>query len=112
MAENIEPFKVHVDNTVLDDLRERLARTRLAEPFEDPHWEYGMPVDQVRALVEYWRDEYDWRAQEARLNEFDHFRTRIDGQSIHFMHVRAENDDALSLLLMHGLPGSVIEFLD
>jgi pimeloyl-ACP methyl ester carboxylesterase len=112
MAANIERFKVHVENDVLDDLRARLARTRLAEPFDDPRWEYGMPVADVRALVEYWRDEYDWRAQEARLNEFEHFRTNIDGQSIHFIHVRAADDDALPLLLMHGWPGSIVEFLD
>jgi pimeloyl-ACP methyl ester carboxylesterase len=112
MPGEIEPFTIHVEDEVLDDLRERLVRTRFADPFEDPKWEYGMPVAAVRALVEYWRDEYDWRAEEARLNQFDHFRTKIDGQSIHFLHARTENPDALPLLLMHGWPGSIVEFLN
>ena len=112
MPANIEQFKIHVEDAVLEDLQARLARARFAEPFDDPTWEYGMPVAAVRMLVDYWRDEYDWRAQEARLNQFDHFRTSIDGQSIHFMHVRSANDDALPLLLMHGWPGSFVEFLD
>jgi pimeloyl-ACP methyl ester carboxylesterase len=112
MTDAVEQFKIRVEDAVLDDLRDRLARTRLADDFDDPAWEYGMPVDYVRDLITYWRDEYDWRAQEARLNEFEHFRTRIDGQSTHFMHVRAANSDALPLLLMHGWPGSIVEFLD
>jgi pimeloyl-ACP methyl ester carboxylesterase len=71
-----------------------------------------MPCNYLRKLVDYWRDGYDWRAQEARLNELPQFRTRIDGQSIHFIHARSEHPDALPLLITHGWPGSVVEFLD
>ena len=88
------------------------AQTRFPDQIDDTGWEYGIPVDYLRELVEYWRDTYDWRAQEARLNEFAHFRTSIDGQSIHFVHARSRHEDALPLLLTHGWPGSIVEFLD
>jgi pimeloyl-ACP methyl ester carboxylesterase len=112
MSEPIERFRIRVDDSVLSDLRSRLARTRLPDQIEGTGWEYGTPVDYVRELVEYWRDKYDWRAQEARLNQLAHFRTRIDGQSIHFIHARSAHAGAFPLLLMHGWPGSVVEFLD
>jgi pimeloyl-ACP methyl ester carboxylesterase len=112
MSEAIEAFRIHVDDSVLSDLRSRLAQTRFPDQIEATGWEYGTPVDYVRELVEYWRDKYDWRAQEARLNQFPHFRTRIDGQSIHFIHARSAHADAFPLLLMHGWPGSIVEFLD
>ena len=89
MPEPIERFEVSLDDSVLEDLRSRLARTRFADQIEGTAWEYGMPIDYLRALVAYWRDTYDWRAQEARLNQLEHFRTRIDGQSIHFVHARS-----------------------
>ncbi len=108
----IERFAVHVDDSTLDDLALRLARTRFPDRIEDTAWEYGTPIDYVRDLVVYWREGYDWRAQEARLNELEQFRTRIDGQSIHFVHARSEHADALPLLLVHGWPGSIVEFLD
>jgi pimeloyl-ACP methyl ester carboxylesterase len=111
-GETIEVFKIHVDDSVLDDLRSRLAQTRLPDQIDGTGWEYGIPIDYLRELVEYWRDEYDWRAAEARLNELDHFRTTIDRQSIHFIHARSAHEDALPLLLTHGWPGSVVEFLD
>ena len=75
-------------------------------------WDAGIPIAYLRELVDYWLDGYDWRREEARLNEFDHFRTRIDGQSIHFVHARSPHADALPLLLTHGWPGSIVEFLD
>jgi epoxide hydrolase len=112
MTDAGEQFRIRVDDGVLDDLHERLARTRLPDHIEGTGWEYGIPIDDVRELVAYWRDEYDWRAQEARLNEPAHFRTTIDGQSIHFVHARSPNPDAFPLLLTHGWPGSVVEFLD
>jgi pimeloyl-ACP methyl ester carboxylesterase len=108
----IEPFSIHVDDPVLEDLHERLVRTRLPDQIEGTGWEYGMPVDYLGELVRYWRDTYDWRAQEAALNRFDHFRTTIDGQSIHFIHARSAHPDALPLLITHGWPGSVVEFLE
>ena len=108
----IESFQIHVEDSALEDLRHRLARTRLPDQIEGTGWEYGIPVDYLDELVAYWRDTYDWRVHEAQLNELPHFRTRIDGQSIHFIHARSPNPRAFPLLLTHGWPGSVVEFLD
>ena len=112
MSDGFERFRVDVDDAVLDDLRDRLARTRFPDAIPGTGWEYGTPIDEVRDLVEYWRDEYDWRAAEARLNELDQFVTEIDGTRIHFVHARSPRADALPLLLVHGWPGSIVEFLD
>ena len=112
MSDAVEPFEIHVDDAVLDDLRQRLGATRFPDQLEGTGWEYGMPVETLRDLVTYWRDSYDWRVHEARLNELPQFRTRIDGQSIHFVHAPSPHPDALPLLLVHGWPGSVVEFLD
>lgn len=108
----IESFEIRVDDAVLDDLRQRLAQTRFPDQIDGTGWEYGMPVDYVRELVEYWQQDFDWRAQEARLNELAHHRTEIDGQPIHFVHARSPHDHAVPLLLTHGWPGSIVEFLD
>jgi len=108
----IEPFEVHVDDAVLADLHDRLARTRFADAIDGTGWEAGVPVAYLRELVAYWRDGYDWRAQEAELNRLDHFTTRLDGQSVHFVHARSPHADARPLLLVHGWPGSIVEFLD
>ena len=112
MSEAIERFEIRVDDSLLADLRTRLAHTRFPDQIDGTGWEYGFPVAYLRELVEHWRDKYDWRAQEARLNQLPQFRTRIDGQSIHFVHARASRADAFPLLLLHGWPGSVVEFLD
>jgi pimeloyl-ACP methyl ester carboxylesterase len=112
MSDVIEPFHIHMDDADLEDLRSRLARTRFPDQIAATEWEAGIPMDYLRELVGYWMDGYDWRRQEARLNELDHFRTRIDGQSIHFVHARSPHPDAMPLLLTHGWPGSFVEFLD
>jgi pimeloyl-ACP methyl ester carboxylesterase len=112
MGDAIEPLRIRVDDSVLEYLRARLAQTRFPDQIGGTGWEYGIPVDYLRDLVEYWRDTYDWRAQEARLRTLEHFRTEIDGQSIHFVHARSAHADAFPLLLTHGWPGSVVEFLD
>jgi pimeloyl-ACP methyl ester carboxylesterase len=112
MSQAIETFRVRIDDSVLEDLRNRLARTRFPDQLEGTEWEGGMPIGYLRELVEYWCDSYDWRAQERRLNEFEHFRTRIEGQSIHFIHARSPHPDAFPLVITHGWPGSVVEFLD
>ncbi len=112
MSGDIEPFRIEVDNATLADLHERLARTRFPEQIDGTGWEYGVPTDYLRHLVEYWRDAYDWRSEEARLNRLPQFRTPIDGQSVHFIHQRSDHPDALPLLITHGWPGSVVEFLD
>ena len=112
MSVRVEPFEVRVGDDVLDDLRDRLARTRVPDQIEGTSWEYGIPVEYLRELIASWRDEYDWRAEEARLNALAHYRAEIDGQAIHFIHARSPHDDAFPLLLTHGWPGSVVEFLD
>jgi epoxide hydrolase len=112
MNETTEAFSIAIDDAELDDLRHRLARTRFPDRIEGTGWDYGMPIDYLRELVGYWLQTYDWRAQEARLNEFDQFRTRVDDQTIHFVHVRSPHPDAFPLLLSHGWPGSFVEFLD
>jgi len=108
----VEPFRVEVADAVLDDLRDRLDRTRFPDPIAGTGWEYGAAIDEIRDLVGYWRDGYDWRAEEARLNQLDQYVTEIDGQRIHYVHVRSPHADALPILLVHGWPGSIVEFLD
>lgn len=112
MSAAIERFRIHVDDPVLEDLRRRLEHTRLPEPVEGAGWEYGISLDYLRELIAYWRDRYDWRTEEARLNELPQFRTRIDGETVHFVHARSAHEGAVPLLLMHGWPGSIVEFLD
>ncbi len=112
MSSAIEAFQVRVDDSVLADLHERLVRTRFPDQIENTGWEYGIPVDYLRELVEYWSGPYDWRAHEARLNELAHFRSSIDGQSIHFIQAPSPHAGAMPLLITHGWPGSVVEFLD
>src|SRR5215218_2688715 len=104
------PFRIDVPDTVLTDLRERLARTRWPEPIPGTEWDYGAKVDTVRELCDYWRDGYDWRAAEADLNEVPGFLCAIDGVDLHFWHVRGSAPDAFPLLLIHGWPGSIYEF--
>ena len=108
----IRPFTIAVPDAVLDDLQARLARTRLPDEIDGAGWDYGTPLGYLTELIAYWRDEYDWRAQEARLNAFDHFKTRIDGIDIHFIHQRSAEPDALPLIVTHGWPGSVAEFME
>ncbi|TXK39888.1 epoxide hydrolase family protein [Nonomuraea sp. C10] len=111
MDNDIRPFRIDVPQADLDDLRERLARTRWPDELDGAGWSYGVPVPYARALAEYWRTGYDWRAHEAALNAFPQFTTEIDGQNVHFLHVRSPEPDALPLLVTHGWPGSVAEFM-
>ena len=108
----METFRIDVPQRDLDDLHDRLDRTRWPADFPDEDWDYGVPGRHVRELAEYWRHGYDWRRTEARLNAYPQFRTVIDGQRIHFAHVRSARPDALPLILTHGWPGSIAEFLD
>ena len=107
----IQGFKIDVPEADLRDLRDRLARTRWPDDRGNFGWEYGVPVDYLKVLAEYWRTGYDWRAQEVLLNSHPQFTTTIDGQKVHFLHVRSPQPDALPLVLTHGWPGSVAEFL-
>ena len=105
-------FQLDVDDETLDDLRQRLTRTRWPDEVPGSGWLYGSDPDYMGKLVEYWRDDFDWRAQEASLNAFDQFRVAIDGIDLHFIHQRGVGPDPLPLLLVHGWPGSVWEFHD
>src|SRR3954451_9987963 len=109
---DITPFRVDVPQSALDDLRERLGRAICASVLPGTGDRYGVPEDQVRALATYWLEEFDWRAFEARINKHPQFTTEIDGETIHFLHVRSDRLDATPLVLTHGWPGSVVEFLD
>jgi epoxide hydrolase len=106
----ITAFTYHAPQSALDDLRQRLAHARWPEREPVGDWSQGVPLAKLRALVDYWQTEYDWRRCEATLNGFDQYRTEIDGLDIHFLHVRSPHADALPLISTHGWPGSVIEF--
>jgi pimeloyl-ACP methyl ester carboxylesterase len=112
MSEAVEPFSVDVSPSALDDLRDRLRRTRWAEPAPVDDWSQGVPLAYLQDLCRYWMEEYDWPTRQARLNSFPQYRTDIDGLGIHFIHVPSLHPDALPLILTHGWPGSVVEFLD
>lgn len=108
----IRPFRVEIPQTALDDLAARLGRTIWPAELPGVGDAYGMSGDRVRALADHWRDGFDWRAVEARLNAHPQFVTEIDGEQIHFLHVRSSRPDATALVLTHGWPGSVLEYLD
>lgn len=108
----ITPYRIAVPQADLDDLTDRLARTRWPNEVADAGWDYGFPLARLKELADLWRTTFDWRKHEAELNELPHFTTEIDGQNIHFVHVRSPKPDALPLILTHGWPGSFLEFLD
>ena len=119
MTTDVHPFEAHAPEDDLDDLRARLAAARLPEAETvssakpgPRRWEQGVPLVDLIDVVNYWRTEYDWRSFEARLNQIDQFRTVIDGLGIHFLHRRSGRTDATPLILTHGWPGSVAEFID
>ncbi len=109
---DVQPFRLDVAQADLDDLRDRLDRTRWPDELPGVEWAYGVPLDHVRTLVDHWRTGWNWRAQEARLNEFPQFTTTIDGENVHFLHVRSPEPDALPLIATHGWPMTVVEYLD
>ena len=111
-ASDLRPFTIAIEDAALDDLRDRLARTRFPAPLPGDGWDTGVPVAYLRELVDHWRNAYYWRAQEARLNELPQLITEIDGQPIHVVHVRSAREGATPLLLTHGWPGSFVEFLE
>ncbi|TDC51098.1 epoxide hydrolase [Jiangella ureilytica] len=108
----ITPFRLEVSEADLADLHARLDATRWPPPLPGDGWDTGVPTGWLRELAHYWRHEYDWRAAERELNSHPQFTTEIDGQNVHFLHVRSRHENALPLLLTHGWPGSVVEFLD
>jgi len=108
----MQPFRIAVPDSDLAHLRSRLRDTRWPTAALADRWEQGTPLDYLQSVVGYWAEEYDWRRAEARLNSYEQFTTEVDGQRIHFLHVRSPHADALPLVLSHGWPGSVVEFLD
>ncbi|MER5811402.1 epoxide hydrolase [Streptomyces sp. NPDC002033] len=114
MCADIRPFQIQIPQADLDDLHDRLARTRSPYPVPgaDTEWDHGIPSGYLRELAEYWADGFDWRTHEARLNSFPQFTTEIDGQTIHFLHLRSPEPDATPLLLNHSYPTSFVEFLE
>lgn len=110
MSSEILPFRIEIPQAELDYLHDRLAHARWAHAVPGTGWERGVPVEYLQELADYWRAKFDWRAQEAALNAFPQFITEIDGQRIHFLHVRSDRADAIPLLMTHGFPSSVAEF--
>jgi len=109
---DIKPFRVEIPQSRIDDLNDRLDRTIAANEIPGSGSAYGVSVDWVQTVAEKWRTEFDWRALEERLNQYPQFTTEIDGQNIHFLHVRSGRPEVLALILTHGWPGSVLEYLD
>jgi pimeloyl-ACP methyl ester carboxylesterase len=112
MSDEILPFRVEVADEDLEYLRERLRRTRWPEPGTVADWSQGVPLPYLQEVCRYWADGYDWRAREGLLNRFPQYRTGIDGVSIHFLHVPSPEPDAFPLVLTHGWPGSIVEFME
>ncbi len=110
MSDAILPFEIQVPDAVLDDLRERLARTRFPDEVNDADWSYGTALAYLKELCDYWEKKFDWRKQEATLNRFDQFTTEIDGLRIHFIHQRSKESSAFPICITHGWPGSIVEF--
>ncbi len=108
---DIQPFKIDTPQTVLDDLHERLARTRWPDEIENAGWDYGTNQSYLKSLVDYWQNQFDWRTQEAMLNQFAHFRAEIDGLGIHFIHELGKGPKPVPIIITHGWPGSFFEIL-
>src|SRR6187401_254455 len=108
----MRPFRVAVPQSDLDDLQRRLARTRLPEALPGVGMDYGLPPSVVEAFLDRWRHHYDWREWEARINQHPQFLATGAGETIHLLHVRSPEPDALPLVMTHGWPGSIVEFLD
>ncbi len=110
-ADAIVPFRIAIPQAEVDDLRERLLKARWPEDEPVADWSQGVPAAKLRALVDHWAEHYDWRRCEAALNAWPQFKTEIDGLGIHFIHRRSSRADALPLIITHGWPGSVVEFM-
>src|SRR5919106_267395 len=111
MSDQLTEFRIEIPEAALRDLRERLECTRWPEAETVEDWSQGVPLAYLKELCRYWTELYDWRATEARLNALPQFRIEIDGLGIHLIHVRSPHPDALPLVITHGWPGSIVEFL-
>ena len=112
MSGQPETFRLHVPDAAIDDLRDRLSRTRFPDQAPGEPWAYGTDLAYMRSLVDHWHDNFDWRAQEARLNSFPQYKIHLHGIDLHFLHVPGRGPRPHPLLLSHGWPGSVFEFLE
>src|SRR5882757_7754699 len=110
-TEQVRLFHISVPQEAIDDLRTRLRATRFPNQQPVKDWSQGVPLAHAKSLIEYWESRYDWRRFETELNSFPNFRTSIDGLGIHFIHVRSPHLDALPIVLTHGWPGSIVEFM-
>lgn len=106
----IIPFEIEISDAAIEDLLRRLAATRMPDQIADTTWEYGTDSSYLAELIAYWQNDFDWKKQESELNQFDQFKTEIDGLDMHFIHQRSENPNAIPLMIVHGWPGSVAEF--
>jgi epoxide hydrolase len=112
MPSAVQPYRIDVPQDVLDDLHDRLRRTRFPNEIPDIGWEQGTPLTLLQELVDHWLNQYDWRAHEARFNSYEQGTIAVEGQRVHFLHVRSPHEGALPLMLNHGWPGSIAEFLE
>lgn len=103
---HVQSFTVNVAQSILDDLRERLSRTRWPDEVQGAGWDYGTNLDYLKSLVDYWQNTFNWRKQEVKLNQFTQFRAEIDGFGIHFIHERGKGPNPLPIILTHGWPDS------
>jgi hypothetical protein len=110
-TKDLSPFTVHVPQSALDDLKRRLAEVRWPDKGSATDWSQGVPLPRAQEFIKYWRTRYNWRRAESSLNALPQFRTQIDGLGIYFLHVRSKHENALPIILTHGWPGSIIEFL-
>ena len=106
----VEPFEIAVADDVIEDLKDRLRRTRWPEAETVDDWSQGIPLAYVQEICDYWANEYDWRARERALNRFDQFTARVADMDVHFIHVRSPEAGAVPVIITHGWPGSVVEF--
>src|SRR4026207_2016444 len=109
---NIKPFKIAIPKNELDDLQDRIKRTRWPDEIAGEGWKRGMPLDHTKKLADYWSMKFDWREQEKKLNNFPQFVAEVDEQPIHFLHVRSSVPNAIPLLMAHGYPSSFVDFID
>jgi microsomal epoxide hydrolase len=112
MPQSIRPFRLAVTDAAISELHARLDHVRWPDQVNDESWSYGMQREYLRELIRFWRNEFDWRKAEARINAFDQYMLDIDGLDIHFIHQRSPHPEATPLLITHGWPGSIVEFLD
>ena len=105
-----EPYRIHVPDEVLKDLKARLRNTRWPDQIESTGWEYGTDTQYLKTLVAYWANDFDWRAQEKKLNAFHNYRANIDGLRIHFIHEKGKGPNAIPVLMLHGWPSTFVQF--